>query len=188
MFRFIKILFPSYTEWNKLKYETYKHLLLSVLGLLGLAISLLYDRTRGWLFDKAIDFYFWVLAPHSIHGYFLLALSISLTYSVYRIIRFAFFIKYPFLSKFREGKYDNILWRWGWKNKYVILKSMKPHCLSCDTELLISEKHNGYGAIYTEIYCTMCNSFFMINNLENIYDHVRRKIESDARTGRWKNQ
>jgi len=184
----IKRILPDSTDWLKLKFEAYKITLVSILALVGAAITFAVPSARNLLTVSVSNFGNWVSSPHYIYGYFILFSGIACTYLTYHIFIVIFQFRKPsYVKSFTSKSYDNIHWRWKWAGEEVNRESLRAFCTECDTELRITfHPATVHENPRTHIYCTMCNKGFGIRNVQNIEDHARRKIESDARTGRWK--
>lgn len=105
----------------------------------------------------------------------------------------SFFSRPDYVRKYTQDEMDSILWRWRYDKN--VITDLRPFCAKgdCDTELMLTEKGNGAEVgvaldyVGTLVYCTGCNSSFVITNAFNLPDHARRKIEKKFRDGSWKN-
>jgi hypothetical protein len=94
---------------------------------------------------------------------------------------------------FREGEYDNVIWRWKWKRGAVDLTSMRPFCSKCGTGVVASHNQGGMitvgivtrTRIDTHLFCPTCNTTAGFSNVDNLWELVRLKIEGDASRKTW---
>jgi len=186
MQRFTRYL-PDSADWIKLKFEAYKYFLIGILAILGTIATFVFPSLRSWAADRFLVVITWLQAEHEIQGLYLAPAFIAFAYACYRLIRLCFSLHGPrYTRHFIQSQYDNIMWRWKWIGGNVSHGSLKPYCVACDTELHRTERVDQYSQASTRLFCTMCNKGFGIRGVSDLPDHARRKIESDARTGRWK--
>lgn len=94
---------------------------------------------------------------------------------------------------FREGEYDNVIWRWKWRRGAVNQPSMKPFCSTCGTGLLAKSVQGPmitFGTVSMPrndiyMYCATCNTGPVFTNVDNLWELVRLKIEKDASQDTW---
>ena len=189
-------LLPTAEERGKLRFEFWKWVGLSLLTAGGAGAAVFVPAVRAWLLR-----HFDVIAAESVRN---VVISRATLWALW--ICTAFFVAYVVIQlitlfgpktirQFRQGEYDGIIWRWRWKGRDVLVTSMKPFCAKCGTELdliIRGEEWVRVGAITqirqdTHAYCTTCNKAdVIVVNCDTLPDHIRRKIEADARNGTWK--
>lgn len=182
-----KIITPK--DWEVVKQEALKkifvgpplYIFLVILTLLGFNETL--QSLALSIFSSSIA---WLGATQSVQNWnliILLLIPLPVFYFLKWVIRTA---RHAHVKKFTEGLYNDVVWKWAWRtNSSVDTEKMEGFCPTCDTELILSVETNGGPAI-TQIYCTSCNTSRGIMNVSDLKDHIRRKIERDARSGDWR--
>jgi hypothetical protein len=186
---------PNKEELRRLLFEFWKWLLLAALGgLLMLATALIPSlRAKavagGHLvadfLKSTVELRGWKFA------FLLVSSAIGLTWLALRVRGF---FGPAYVRRFREAEYHGIIWRWNWKRGKVVPGSLCAYCVEHGIELSISGSATEMvqrGNVTsmrndTDIYCTGCNSGWTITNCSDLHDRVRRVIEADAVTDKWR--
>ena len=179
----ITALIPSKDEARKLLFEFWKYLLIGLLGLVALVVPVM----RSWIIARIQDVWRFAWSDISLHGWTVIVGLLACVYAVVRLLIWLRAMIGPaYVRRYTEGDYNGIHWKWRWRKRRVDKFSMVPLCPSCSTELDVHPVANQYDGQDTSIYCTTCNKASRITNVSDLPDHIRRKIEGDATTGRWK--
>ena len=178
----IKSALPTRDDLSKLKYEFWKYIFIGLLALGAFFVPAI----RDWLWRQTLYGMDVLDSAYTINGWTLALCIVALLWAAYCIGQFLIAHRRPnYTRHFTESTYDGVRWNWRWKGIEVLISSMRGFCVKCGTELDISPVPNQRGTTDTHVYCTYCNKSFGIRNAADFRDHVRRKIESDARSGRW---
>lgn len=170
--------------------EGWKWLLVTVL----VAIAAFIPTVRSWcmLAARAVGAY--AASEVVVRGLLLIVLAAFALVGLVAVARWlAGRIGPKYVRCFREGEYDNVVWRWRWKRGAVDQPSLKPFCSKCGTGL--TAKHiqgpmTAFGTVTMprndiQIFCATCNTAAVFTNVDNLWELVRLKIEGDASRGTW---
>ncbi len=89
-------------------------------------------------------------------------------------------------SMFKEMEFSGFLWRWGWRNGFVV--ELTPYCPSCDRMARYAEEGAFRRDPRTRLFCKNCSH---VNNervgtFDELKNDVDLEIEHSVRTGKWK--
>jgi len=187
-------LIPTREEWGKLRFEGWKWLLIVVLGAVGAAVVAFVPTVRSWCVMAAHAVSAFAGSDVAVRGWRLIVLAAFAVVGLLAVMRWVARQLGPkYVRCFREGEYDNVIWRWKWKRGAVDQPSMKPFCSKCGTGLVASHNQGAMitvgivtkTRVDTHMYCPTCNTTAVFTNVEKLWDLVRLKIEGDASRGTW---
>jgi len=185
MIALLKKLLPTGDEAEKLRFEAWKtSIVAGGIPLLAAILGLSIPKSREWIVSGSKNAWTWTGSVHEIFGWVILVLSVFAIYGLWKIGQSIHARQVPAYTKsFINGEYNGVIWRWQWKGTTVDIGHMHGFCPTCDTELIIETKTTVHDRKDTSIFCTTCNNAWGISNVADLRDHIRRKIERDARIG-----
>lgn len=184
MLTFLKKLLPTKEDSDKLRFEFWKVLIFAGVPLLLAILGITIPTFRKWIGETFSATGTLLGQLHEVSGWTISVGVFGVIWTAGSIGLFFWRRRLPaFTRDFREGHYDGIRWKWAWESEMVRQGSLTPFCVECGTELIIKPKRDQYDATHTSIFCTGCNKPWAFSHVSDLRDHIRRKIERDARNG-----
>lgn len=138
-----------------------------------------------WYIIKAIPVY--ITTKHEISGWLMIIFSVTLLYSIYRIIKAVISkLENDPIKGFISANIDGIIWRWSWNRDNIV--NLWCFCPVCDNELVYDDEYDTRFKPETYFSCEKCGKIIgCISGGDRRYalEYIKREIRRRIRTNEY---